>query len=483
MTTLFSASAPRESAADHQVDPKRWYALAVMLLSVLLISFNTYMVQVALPLIQDSLHAAFSEAQLIVTGFSLGLAIALIVSGKLGDLYGRKRMLAIGVSGFTILAAIGGIATDPAVMIPVRIMQGLAAALIQPQVLSTLQVCFSLKEKALAFGIYGAMIGIGFTFGLILGGMIVDWNVCGLGWRAIFFIHVPFGLLILSLLPIVPETRGARGQRMDWAGEFMLGAGLFLLVYPLSEGQKQGWPLWTLGCLLAAALILFIFTVVQIRKRKRGTSPLIDLNIFKHRTFRVGILTAAMIYLGMFSLFFILTYYLQFGLRYDVQATSLVFLPLGAGFFIASLVSSRLVGRWGTKVLRLGAIAMGSGSLLLMGSLRIDPVHLLHIRNMGILTIYGFGLGLAATPLVNVVLGAVPARDAGTGSGLFNTWMYLANSIGVALIGLLFSAVLGNSSGGAELPDYVRAFTSALAVTGGLGFLAYVCLCFLPDRP
>lgn len=483
MIPLISTAPAVESVTKPQVNPRRWYALAVILLPVLQISLNTYMIQVALPLIQTSLHASFSEAQLIATGFSLGLAVALIVSGKLGDLYGRKRMILIGVCGFTITSAVGGLISDPGLLIAIRIVQGLTAALIQPQVLSTMQVSFPPKEKALAFGLYGALIGIGFAFGLFLGGVIVHWNVYDLGWRAIFFIHVPFGVLILSLLRFVPETHGGQVQKMDWTGTSLLAVGLFLFVYPLSEGQKRGWPIWTLGCLLAATLILIAFTAVQIRKRNRGTFPLIDLNIFKHRTFRVGLVTAAMIYLGMFSFFFILTFYLQFGLRYDVQSTSLVFLPLGAGFFIASLFSSRLVGRWGTKVLKLGAIAMGSCSLLLIGSLRIDPVHLLHTRNIGILTIYGFGLGMAATPLVNVVLGAVPARDAGTGSGLFNTWMYLANSIGVALIGLLFSVVLGDSSGGAELPDYVRAFTSALAVTGGLGFLAYICLCFLPDRP
>lgn len=172
---------------QQQVDSRRWYALGVILLPTLLISLNTYMIQVALPSMQYSLNASFSEAQLIVTGFSLGLAVALIISGKLGDIYGRKRMLLIGVSGFTVMAVLGGLTSDPALLIVIRIVQGLAAALIQPQVLSTLQVSFLPKEKGLVFGIYGAMIGFGFAFGCILGGTIVNWNPFDLGWRTVFF--------------------------------------------------------------------------------------------------------------------------------------------------------------------------------------------------------------------------------------------------------------------------------------------------------
>ncbi|MCE5172735.1 MFS transporter [Paenibacillus profundus] len=477
-----SAALSTDGMAEQQVDPRRWYALAVILLPTLLISLNTYMIQVALPTMQNSLHASFSEAQLMVTGFSLGLAVALIVSGKLGDIYGRKRMLLIGVSGFTVMAALGGLTSDPTLLIAIRIVQGLAAALIQPQVLSTMQVSFLPREKALAFGFYGAMIGFGFAFGLILGGILVNWNPFDLGWRTVFFFNVPFGILVLLLLPIIPESRGGRAQSIDWAGTVLLMSGLFLLVYPLSEGQKQGWPIWTWSCLLLALPVLFAFIAVEIRKRKRDASPLVDLTIFKHRSFGVGMATVVLIYLSMFSFFFILSYYLQFGLHYNVQYTSLIFLPLGIGFFLTSLVSSRIVRRWGMAVLKIGALVMGGCILLLIGSLYVDAMDLLHVRNILILLIYGLGLGMVTTPLVNVVLSAVPIKDAGTGSGLFTTFMYLANSLGVALIGILFSASLGQSLIEAELPDYVRAFSTSLIASGGLALAAFVCLCFLTDR-
>ncbi|WP_339244267.1 MFS transporter [Paenibacillus sp. FSL R10-2796] len=467
---------------QQQVDSRRWYALGVILLPTLLISLNTYMIQVALPSMQYSLNASFSEAQLIVTGFSLGLAVALIISGKLGDIYGRKRMLMIGVSGFTVMAVLGGLTSDPALLIVIRIVQGLAAALIQPQVLSTLQVSFLPKEKGFVFGIYGAMIGIGFAFGFILGGTIVNWNPFDLGWRTVFFFNVPFGLLVLLLMPIVPETRAEQAGSIDWTGSFLLLIGLFLLIYPLSEGQKQGWPLWIFGCLMLALFVLFTFIWVENRKGKQGTLPLVDLSIFRDRTFSAGLATVLVLYLSMFSFFFILSYYMQFGLHYSVQDTSMVFLPIGIGFFLTSLISSRMVKRWGMSVLKIGALMMGSCILLLMLELNVDVTQLLDPRNILLLLIYGFGLGMATTPLVSVTLSSVPTKITGTGSGLITTFMYFANSLGVALIGILFSASLKHSLLEADLADYVRAFSFSLAAIGGLAFTGFLCLCFLRER-
>ncbi|NQX47978.1 MFS transporter [Paenibacillus tritici] len=461
---------------EQGVSPRRWYTLAVILLPILLISLNTYMIQVALPFIQNNLNASFSDAQLIVTCFSLSLAITLIVSGKLGDIYGRKRLLRIGVSGFTLMAMLGGMTTSPTLLIVIRIFQGLAAALIQPQVLSMMQVNFLPREKGLVFGIYGALLGFGFAFGLTLGGILVHWNVFGLGWRSVFLINVPFGIVVLLCLPFLSETRGDRAQKNDWFGTVLLMGGLFLLVYPLSEGQKQGWPNWIWGCLVLAILLLVTFIAVELRKQNRGEAPLVDLTIFKQRLFGAGILSVVFIYLSMFSFFFILTYYLQFGLHFGVQETSRAFLPLGCFFFLTSLISSRVVDRWGMVVLKIGALVTAGCCFLFILLLHIDAVHLLNLTYIALLLVYGLGLGLVTTPLTRVVLGTLPAKDAGTGSGLFNTVMYLANSLGVALISILFSVTLRQSLNNAILSDYVRAFSASLTACGGMALVTFVCL-------
>ncbi|MNB97382.1 Multidrug resistance protein stp [compost metagenome] len=310
----------------------------------------------------------------------------------------------------------------------------------------------------------------------------MNWNPFDLGWRTVFFFNVPFGLLVLLLMPIVPETRAEQAHSIDWTGSFLLLIGLFLLIYPLSEGQKQGWPLWIFGCLMLALFVLFTFIWVENRKGKQGALPLVDLSIFRDRTFSAGLATVLVLYLSMFSFFFILSYYMQFGLHYSVQDTSMVFLPIGIGFFLTSLISSRMVKRWGMSVLKIGALMMGSCSLLLMLELNVDVTQLLDPRNILLLLIYGFGLGMATTPLVNVTLSSVPTKITGTGSGLITTFMYFANSLGVALIGILFSASLKHSLLEADLADYVRAFSFSLAAIGGLAFTGFLCLCFLRER-
>ncbi|WP_282943177.1 MFS transporter [Paenibacillus sp. RC67] len=475
-----SEACTKDAEAEQQVDPRRWYTLALLLLSTLLISLNNYMMQVALPLIQRSLNASFSEAQLIFSGYSLGLAIALILGGKLGDMYGRKRILFIGVLGFTLTSVIGGVTSNPTLLIIIRIFQGLSAAMIQPQVLSIIQSSFLPREKGLVFAIYGALIGVGFTLGLILGGFLVDWNLWGLSWRIVFLFNVPFGLLVLLFIPIVPNSRGSAKQSIDWTGTVLLILGLLMLLYPLSAGHQQGWPLWTWDCLILSILILLAFIAVQIWKQKQKSWPLIDLSIFKISSFSMGIVTVIVIYLSMFAFFFILNYYVQSGLQYDLESTSLVFLPLGSGFFVTSLLSSRMMKRWGRAVLQTGTLTMGVCNLLLIVTLYIDPKHMLSFYNVIVLLVYGLGLGMATTPLANMVFGEIPVSVAGTGSGLFTTFMYLANSLGVAFIGIVFTSMLGHTLSEASLEDYIKAFAVSVAASGLMAWVGCICISFLP---
>ncbi|WP_372011596.1 MFS transporter [Paenibacillus chitinolyticus] len=469
----------REPGAAPHADPRRWMALVLILLPTLLISLNNYMMQVALPMIQGSVHASFAEAQLIFSGYSLGLAVALILGGKLGDLYGRKRMLRIGVSGFTCMCLFGGLVSNPTLLIVIRIIQGLSAAMIQPQVLSIMQSIFLPREKGLVFAIYGAVIGIGFTLGLILGGVLVDWNLFGLSWRIVFLVNVPFGLLVMMGLPVVPESRGHSEPSIDWIGIALVMSGLFLLIYPLTIGQKQGWPVWIWGCLLLSLVLLFLFVLLQKRREETGRVPLMKLSMFKIGSFRIGIITEVVVYLSMFSFFFVLNYYLQAGLQFDLKSTSLVFLPIGSGCFAASLMSAWLVKRWGVAVLKTGMLTMGASLFILIWSLHADAVHLLHFQNVLILSVYGLGLGMATTPLANTILNRVPAVSAGTGSGLFTTFMYLANALGVAGIGILFSSALNSPLAEAGLEDYIRAFSVTTAASGVLAFAACACISML----
>lgn len=452
----------------------RWLALAVILLPTLLISLNTYMIQIALPVIQNDLHINFSQAQLIFSGYSIGLAVALIFGGKLGDLYGRKKILWIGVFVFTITAVIGGIISNPLLLISIRIVQGLGAALIQPQVLSTIHVIFPTKEKNLAFGLYGAVISIAFTFGLILGGLLISWNLFEGGWRTVFFFNVPFGILVLLLLPIIPESTGKQARRIDWIGAALLMFSILLLVYPLSEGQKHGWQPWIFGSLMLSIIILALFIFVERKKQKNHQTPLVDLTVFKHRSFVTGICSVLSIYLSMFAFFFILSYFLQFGLRYDTKETSFIFLPIGIGCFLTSILSSKIVSYFGLIVLKIGAIIMSICTFILMGLLLVKASNVFDVYGLVLLFIYGLGLGLATTPLTNAILSKIPRNHVGVASGLFTTFMYLANSLAVAGISILFSTFLGNTLEKAIYVDYVRAFSASLLVIGLFSIISFI---------
>ncbi|WP_088830747.1 MFS transporter [Paenibacillus tyrfis] len=223
------------------------------------------------------------------------------------------------------------------------------------------------------------------------------------------------------------------------------------------------------------------------RMRIRPGMEIVVSDMTYERNMKLHIMEACRLFelsycVSMFSFFFTLSYFLQYGLRYSVQSTSLVFLPIGAVFFLSSLVSSGIVRRWGGTVLEIGALVMAICSFALIGSLHADVADLLTMPNVVIPLVYGLGLGLAGTPLVNVALSEVPAKNAGTGSGLFMTFTNLANSLGVALIGILFSAVLGKQLAAAHLPDYIRAFSVSLTANGSLAFAAFICLYFLPKR-
>ncbi|MFJ5792040.1 MFS transporter [Lysinibacillus sp. NPDC093197] len=451
----------------------RWLALAIILLPTLLISLNTYMIQIALPNIQNDLHASFSRAQLIFSGYSIGLATALIIGGKLGDIYGRKKLLWIGVFFFTLTSFVGGMLSDPLLIIGVRIVQGFAAAFIQPQILSIIQDIFPSKEKNLAFGLYGAVIGIAFTFGLILGGLLVSLNLFNGGWRIVFFFNVPFGILVLLLLPIIPESTVVKNNNIDWMGAILLMFSILFFIYPLSEGQTYGWQPWFFGCIILSCVMLASFIFVEKSKQKKHQTPLVDLSLFKHRSFVIGIVSVLSIYLSMFSFFFILSYFIQFGLQYNTKETSLIFLPIGIGFFFTSILSSKIVHLFGLIVLKIGALTMSICIFILIGILAFEPYNLFTIYTLVLLFVYGLGLGLATTPLANAILSKIPKNQVGVASGVFTTIMYLANSLAVAGISIVFSTALNTTL---DKASFVHAFSTSLFGIGLLSVMSFVIL-------
>src|SRR5882724_1371788 len=229
------------------INSRRWYALAVVLAAVFLAAFDFNVVTVAIPSIQRGLATTFSEIQLIVAGYALSFAVLLITGGRLGDLYGRRRLYVIGMTGFTIASALCGFARVPTELVGARVLQGAFAVVMVPQALSFIQVTFTHKEQSVAYAIYGMTIGAGMISGQVLGGLLVSADVLGLAWRPVFLINLPIGVLAIALTGwLVPESRApAAGLRLDVGGVVLVSAALLLFLYPLIGGEEAGWPTWT----------------------------------------------------------------------------------------------------------------------------------------------------------------------------------------------------------------------------------------------
>lgn len=417
---------------------KKWLCLAIILLPNLMISLNTYMLQVALPMIQKEIIASFSEAQMILSGYALGLSATLIVCGKLGDLFGQKRLLKWGVIGFMLTAVLGSIAQSAWQLIFIRLLQGIFGACIQPQVLVLMRSNFKKEEHSLVFAIYGALTGIGFTFGLILGGLIMHLNLWNLSWRNIFLINIPFCFLILVGLGLVSESKNLKKDAIDYTGAIILMIGVTLIAYELFYFKIRQSASTSLLIILCGIGMIGYFIKHEKRMVKLKKPVLLDMIIFKQVGFTWGLLTILAVYINMFGYFFLITYYSQWRLNYDVLLTSLVFLPLGIGFILSSLWSAKLLRLLQKKLLYLGVTLMLFSVLALSfwsyyyGEL-LTPVGLLALSG------YGIGLGMTTTPLVGLVLNCLPFKFSGIGGGLLNTIMYFANMLGVCLIGIIFN--------------------------------------------
>lgn len=413
----------------------RWWALAIILLPTLLISLNNYMLQIALPSIQQELQLSFTTAQILFSCYAIGLAALLIVGGKLGDMYGRRTVLWMGIALFAVASLFGGLTSTTTVLLAMRLLQGIAAAIIQPQILAIVQVLFPPHEQKVAFSLYGAVIGIAFAFGLILGGLLIDWDLYHLTWRTIFFFNVPFSILVLVLLPIIPKDRDYQKSKIDGLGMVLLITSILLAIAVLTIVQNSGLS-WSVGFLVITTLLSVL---LFIKVEKRQPYPLIDLTIFHHKRFSIGIMSLLSIYLSMFALFFILSYYAQNFLHYTAKETSMIYLPIGLGFFITSILAARLTQHLGNAILYYGASIMCICLLILTGLLYAE-FSLQQGMVIIVLFIYGLSLGLATTPLTSIILSGLPLDIVGVASGIFNTAMYLANSFAVALVSLLFSS-------------------------------------------
>jgi EmrB/QacA subfamily drug resistance transporter len=427
----------------------RWAPLPIVLAGTFMVVLDFFIVNVALPSMQTRLHASDGSIEWIVAGYSLTSAVLLIAAGRLGDRHGRRRIFGLGLALFTLSSAACGLAPSPGFLVGARLVQGGAAALLMPNVLSLIGVLYGGVDRARALAAYGMTMGLAAVSGQLIGGLLVQADVAGLGWRTVFLINVPIGGLALALTPrIIPESRAPDQGRIDLVGTLLATAGLTAIVLPLigtHPPRTHGWPLWTWLSLAAAPAILGVFAAHQ----RRHPSPLIPGVLFAARGFSAGLVAQLVFWAGQASFFLVLALYLQQGRGLSALDSGLVFTILAVAYLLASLRAPVLTEHYGRRVLAAGALtlAVGHGLLALaVGEIGVGGNVVALVPG---LILVGAGMGLGITPLATLIMSGMKPEHAGSTSGVLATAQNVGNAIGVAVIGALFFGAVHSGIGGA----------------------------------
>ncbi|MET8429533.1 MFS transporter [Nocardia sp. NPDC004860] len=437
------------SAPSTPPDRRRWIALAVVLVAGFIDLLDSTIVNVAVPSIQRDLGAQYAQLEWIVAGYVLAFAAVLITGGRLGDIYGRRRVFLTGVAGFTIASALCGIAVSPGMLIVSRFLQGASAGLMVPQILAIIHVTFPREERGRVLGIFGAVVGSAAVVGPTVGGVLVDWNVFDLQWRPIFLVNVPVGIAaVVAALFVVRESRSATAPKLNLVGATLATAAIAMLVYPLTEGRRFGWPAWTFVMMAGAVAMLAVLVVHENRRTRTIGSPLIVLGLFRRRSFSIGSALWLIFWIALGGFFLVWTLYMQVGLGWSPLRAGLTFGVFAVGAAAAAGISVEvLVPRYGRRVLMAGALLNATGFAGYVWAAWQYGTAITSWEMIAPLAISGLGFGLVVSPTIDFVLAEVPKDDAGSASGLLNTAQQLGIALGVALAGVVFFAQLDSGSG------------------------------------
>jgi len=403
---------------------------------------------------------------------------AVLLGGRLGDLYGRRRLFMLGMASFTVFSLLCGLAPNVAALITCRGLQGASAALMVPQVLATIQATSVGQQRARALGLYGATAGIAAVVGQIAGGALVAANIAGWSWRPIFLVNVPLGLAGLVLAwRTVPVTRSSEPARIDPLGTALLATMVVSLLVPLTEGRALGWPAWSIALLALFVPTALAFVAVERRLERVGGHPIVPPSLVRLPGMHRGLLIAAPFFAGFGAFMFVSALALQGGAGLGPLASGLALVPMAVSFLIASLSTARLTARYGRRVISVGALLQAAGLAGLALTLFAAWPHVDALNLAPAMIVAGFGQGLMMSPLFGVVLSGVPADRAGVGSGILVTAQQTALALGVAALGSLFVSLAAPGSIGVR-----GAFVVVLAVQVAIAVGVAVAATTLPKQ-
>ncbi|MET7748716.1 MFS transporter [Micromonospora sp. NPDC005367] len=471
--TVDAAGTAPPSVAEPQPYRWRWLALAVILAAEVMDLLDALVTNLAGPAIRAELGGSASLIQWLGAGYTLAMAIGLITGGRLGDLYGRRRMFLVGVAGFTVASAFCALSVAPGMLVGSRVAQGLFGAVLLPQGLGIIKEVFPPRELAAAFGAFGPVMGISAVGGPILAGWLVDADLWGTGWRAIFLINVPLGLLaLLGALRFLPESRPAHASRLDLPGVGLVAIGAVLLVYPLVQGREQGWPGWMYAMLVAAVAVFAYFARYQVRRQRAGRDPLVVPTLFRRRAFTGGLVAGLAFFTALTGFSLVFSLYLQLGIGYSPLKAGLAAVPQALGMVAAFVIAGAgLARRFGRTLIHAGLVVVlaGVGGMLL--TLRLAGPEVTPWRLVPALLVIGFGMGLVMSPFFDIVLSGVEPAETGSASGTLTAVQQLGGALGVAVLGTVFFAQLPDGGAGSAVRATLWVEAALLAATVVAAFL------------
>lgn len=450
----------------------RWWMAAVLFLAAFMNLLDATIVNLALPAIQENLNATATQLQWVLVAYILTFAAGLLPFGRFGDVFGRDRMFIWGLSGFMVSSAACGLSPTIELLITSRAIQGLTAAMMVPQVLAIIHVVFPPEDKGKAIGLYGMISGLGAVAGPIIGGFLVSADLFGLGWRPIFLINLPLGLLALfGTFSFVPKVQSDKRIKADWVGAALFAIAIISLTYPLVEGRALGWPLWAFGLMLLSLVLCGWFVRRQMHLADQERTQTLPVSLMKDGSFVGGLVVSMLFFSGIAGVVLMMAIFMQSGFGFSPAEAGLALVPHPASAMIASLITGRLGARWLNARISYGALALLIGMVWLRTIVGSADTSLIGVDFIVPMMLIGSGMGTAAVALFQSILSRVAGPDAGAGSGVLQAIQQFSLALGIALIGQIFFATLGPA------PDqmaYVTAARTALWLP--IGIYASLCL-------
>jgi EmrB/QacA subfamily drug resistance transporter len=423
--------------------PQRWLILFVILAAECMDLLDGTVVNVAAPAIHRDLHTSATALQWIVGAYPMALAVGLLTGGRLGDLFGRRRLFLFGAAGFTLASVLCGLAPSTGVLVGARIAQGLAGALMIPQGLGILREVFPGEEFAKAFGLFGPVMGCAAMIGPILGGAIVSLNLWHTGWRGVFLINLPLGLAaIAGAARLLPRSVVRHARELDLVGVGIAAVATIAIVYPLIQGRVLGWPAWCYGSIVGGLALLGVFGLHLRRRVAAGRDPLVQPAIFAHRGYSAGALVLMLYFGGMVGVMLAITLFVQLGEGFSAIHAGLTLAPFPLGTALTAPLAGTVLARYpGRALIQAGTVVSiaGYGAAAVLAA-NVSPLSTWELA--GPLLVVGMGMGLFVVPAFGTIIGAVSDAEAGSASGTLNALQQLGAGIGVAVLGTIFFSVL-----------------------------------------